>query len=160
VSDPQTRATGRIACATQETAAAEVGFPTQDQGRETETKHGGAMAGFWAVFIVPLIAIILIWINLLTRDRSELRHITVLLAMIFATASPLYALWGFSFHLHELQARSSRDFGFEVNGWLISLVGLLASVVWLAVTRNWKPGVVLIISLWTFMVWMALCIPF
>ncbi len=118
------------------------------------------MVGFWAVFVIPLVAIILIWINLWRRCRSELRHITVLIAMVFATVSPLYALWGFSFHLHELQARSSRDFGWEVNGWLISLAGLLASVVWLAVTKNWRPGVVLIISLWTFMVWMALCIPF
>lgn len=51
------------------------------------------MSLWWAVFGMPFAAAALEWVILGSRRRDQLRHMTVILAVVFSTAAALLGIW-------------------------------------------------------------------
>ena len=110
----------------------------------------------WAiVFCVPSILMVPIWAAFLVRYRPELRRISAWLALLFTTASVFAGVWGLM-HLEALRARSLLDWHYEERAWLLSTLGLISALVWVARSRQWYSWGTLLVASWTQLVWMAI----
>jgi len=111
---------------------------------------------FWVAFGLPLVATGFEWVVLGTRRRDQLRHITVIVAMAFCTASALLGIWGLM-HIGQLRLRHWNDYGFETAGWLLAALSVLTTLPWVAIERkNWLAWLALAISAWMFVIWMLI----
>ena len=64
----------------------------------------------WVVFGLPLTGVSFEWIVLSTRRRDQLRHLTVVAAMTFSTASTLLGI-GALLYPGQLRLRAGTDYG-------------------------------------------------
>lgn len=114
------------------------------------------MLWVWSVFGLPFLAACFEWFILGTRRRDQLRHITVIVAMIFATASAALGIWSL-LHIEKLRLRARTDYGMESSGWLLATIALFSAITWVAVDRSWLSWLTLAISVWMFLTWGLIC---
>jgi hypothetical protein len=115
------------------------------------------MVWVWIIFGLPFAATVVEWIVLGTRRRDQLRHVTVVIAMIFSTASSGLGVWSL-FHVHQLVLRARTDYGIEKTGWLLAAIGVFAAITWVSVERNRFSWLTLAISMWMFLIWALACL--
>jgi len=111
----------------------------------------------WVLFGAPFAAIGLEWVVLGTRRRDQLRHITVLVAMLFSTASAALGIW-MARHVDQLSRRASTDYAMEKTGLLLAAIGFLAGITWAKIERNRLSWLALAISGWTLLIWLLICL--
>jgi hypothetical protein len=111
--------------------------------------------GWLALILVygfPVSAASFEWFVLCTRRRNQLRHLTVLTAMIFGTASSAVGIWSL-LHIRQLGHRPWDDYRFEHWAWLLAAIGAFAAFTWVTVERNWLAWLALASSGWMFLIW-------
>src|SRR5260370_20339500 len=107
-----------------------------------------------AVFGLPAVASTLEWAILIKRRRDQLRHITVIVAMAFSTASALLGLWTLLHFQRMLLVPAGTGLRVVETGCLTATIGVLASFTWVTIERNWASWMALAISVWMFLIWM------
>ena len=112
---------------------------------------------FWIIFGVPFLAAVVEWAVLGTRRRDQLRHITVVLAMAFSTASAILGIWGL-LQVEQMRRRAAFDYRFEGVGWLFATIALVAAILRIvSERRTWFSWLTLCISVWMFVIWTLVC---
>lgn len=110
----------------------------------------------WAlIFGLPLITLVFIWARCLFSARSESKRVAAWPALLFTMASAFAGVWGL-LHAAELSKRSAFDYGYECKAWLISLIGLIAAIVWVVRVKQWLSWATLVIAGWLNLIWMML----
>ncbi len=103
---------------------------------------------WWAIFGVPLFAAVVEWFVLVTHRRDQLRHITVVVAMLFSTASAFGGVWGL-LQIEQMQRRAVDDFRYELVGLLLAAIAGFAALTWVLIERRtWLAWMSLVISGW------------
>ena len=115
---------------------------------------------WWGVFGMPFAASTLEWVILSSRRRDQLRHITVVLAMVFSTAPALLGIWALFHFQGMLLVPASTGYKVVCTGSLLATVGGLAALTWVVIERNWLSWMALAISGWMFLVWMLMTLSF
>lgn len=111
---------------------------------------------WWSVFGMPFAASILEWAILSSLRRDQLRHLTVITAMVFSTAAAFLGIWT-AFHFHGmLLVPASTGYKVVRTGCLLATVGGFAALTWVVIEKNWLSWVALAISGWMFLVWMLM----
>jgi len=110
------------------------------------------MPWWWVVFGIPCTALGFEWMVLGSRRRDQLRHITVVVAMLFGTAASFLGIWSLV-HIDQLRLRAVSDYGIETFGLLLSIIAILTTLSWVAIERNWLSWLALAVSGWMLVVW-------
>jgi hypothetical protein len=111
---------------------------------------------WWGVFGMPFAASTLEWVILSSRRRDQLRHITVILAMVFSTAATLLGIWALFHFQGMLLVPASTGYKVVFTGCLLATGGGFAALTWVVIERNWLSWMSLAISGWMFLVWMLM----
>ena len=114
------------------------------------------MLVWWGVFGMPFAASILEWAILSSRRRDQLRHLTVIMAMVFSTAAALLGIWALFHFQRMLLVPASTGYKVVCTGCLLATVGGGAALTWVVIEKNWLSWVALAISAWMFFVWMLM----
>jgi hypothetical protein len=107
-------------------------------------------------FGMPFAASTLEWVILSSRRRDQLRHITVILAMVFSTAATLPGIWALFHFQGMLLVPASTGYKVVFTGCLLATGGGFAALTWVVIERNWLSWMSLAISGWMFLVWMLM----
>ncbi|MGA8154285.1 MAG: hypothetical protein WB952_25290 [Terriglobales bacterium] len=111
---------------------------------------------WWIVFGMPSAGSALEWVILSRHRRDQLRHVTVIVAMIFSTASALLGIWGLLHFQGMLLVPASTGRTVVFTGFLLATTGGLAALTWAIIERNWLSWMALAISGWMFLTWMLM----
>jgi len=109
------------------------------------------------LFGAPFAALAFEWVVLGVHRRDQLRHITVMMAMIFSTASAALGTW-MALHVEQFSRRAPSDYGMEKTGLLLSAISVFAGITWAKVDRNRLSSLALVASGWTFLIWLVICL--
>jgi hypothetical protein len=104
------------------------------------------MVVWWFVFGMPFALSTLEWVILSSR-RDQVRHLTVMLAMVFSTAPALLGTW---------LVPASTGHKVVFTGSLVATLGGFAALTWVVIERTWLSWITLAISGWMFLVWMLM----
>ena len=110
----------------------------------------------WTVFVTPLAASTFEWVILSSRRRDQLRHVTVILTMVFTTMAASLGIWTLLHFPGMLLVPATTGHKVVLTGCLLATVGGFAAVTWIAVERHWLSWMALAISGWMFSVWMLM----
>ena len=114
------------------------------------------MVLWWFVFGTPFAASTLEWVILSSRRRDQLRHVTVMLAMVFSTAPALLGIWSLLHFQRMLLVPASTGHKVVFTGCILATLGGFAALTWVVIERNWLSWITLAISGWMFLVWMLM----
>ncbi len=85
-----------------------------------------------AIFGAPLFAAVVEWVVLVARRRDQLRHMIVVVAMLFSTASAFGGVWGL-LQIEQMKRRAVADFRYEFVGLLLAGIAGLAALTWVSI---------------------------
>jgi|HubBroStandDraft_3_1064219.scaffolds.fasta_scaffold663460_1 hypothetical protein len=114
------------------------------------------MVVWWFVFGMPFAASTLEWVILGSRRRDQLRHITVIIAMVFTTAPASLGIWSLLHFQGMLLVPAGTGHRVIFTGCLLATLAGFAALTWVVIERNWLSWIALTSSGWMFFVWMLM----